>query len=91
MLIRRDFAAAREKRFIKMFLRQPLSLLLQLGKSYIILFIMIIIITIIIIMFRFHSLKLEILLFTEGRLCLMTSGLCYPSEEVRCAEESCFM
>ena len=35
----------------------------------------IIIIIIIIIMFRFHSLKLEIFLFTEGRLRLITSGL----------------
>ena len=32
-------------------------------------------ITIQIIMFRFHSLKLEIFLFTEGRLRLITSGL----------------
>ena len=37
--------------------------------------IIIIIIIIIIIVFRFHSLKLEIFLFTEGKLHLITSGL----------------
>ena len=51
--------------------------IMRFKNCYIIIIIniIIIIIIIIIIMFRFHSLKLEIFLFTEGRLRLITSGL----------------
>ena len=46
-----------------------------LRNRYVIIIIIIINIIIIIIMYRFHSLWLEIFLFTEGRLRLITSGL----------------
>ena len=45
--------------------------------SLLLIIIIIIIIMMMMMMFRFHSLKLEIFLFTEGRLRLITSGLQY--------------